>query len=124
MDVVISSGWRSGTTNVALEPLDEMMSRIPTRTQDNTPSGDAFISKHGRYEVTLRRDGDAWLIRYTSSGRLFGPKVEIYSERHVIARHAAWDVMCRVIRATGDEAAGIDAGRQAAHWLQEHQADC
>lgn len=119
MDVVISSGWRSGTSHRVFESLDEPRSRTSVRTP-----GDTFISRHGRYEVTLSKDGDGWLIEYTSAGRLFGPRVVIYSERHLIARHAAWDVMCRVIRATGDEQQGIEAGRRAAQWLQGQATVC
>lgn len=119
MDVVISSGWRSSTSNFTVETFDENSTRTPIK-----PQRDCYISKHGRYEIKLSADGDGWIVEFTSTGRLFGPRVEIYKERHTVSRHAAWDVMCRVIRATGDEQAGITAGRQAAHWLQDRQSVC
>ena len=115
MDVMISSGWRTPVSTFQVDrQADETVLMIPT-----TLVNDTFISKHGRFEVTLCRDGDGWLVQYTSTGRLFGPRVVIYTGRHRVARHAAWDVMARVIRATDDEQLGIRAGRQAAAWLRE-----
>ena len=119
MDVVISSGWRSGVANISIDHFDEPLSKPSVTSQ-----GDSFVSKHGRYEVTLTQVEDGWLVEYTSSGRLFGPRELIYSARHAIARHAAWDVMCRVIRATNDEQEGIEAARRAARWLQARQPVC
>jgi hypothetical protein len=119
MDVVISSGWRSGVELITVEQPSEPMTR-----QDVTTQGDAFVSKHGRYEITLSQEEDGWLVQYTSAGRLFGPRELIYSARHTVARHAAWDVMCRVIRATNNEQEGIAAARRAARWLQARQPVC
>ena len=119
MDVVISSGWRSSSSTISIETIDANISRAHTKSQ-----GDFFISKHGRFEVTLSQVEDGWLVEYTSSGRLFGPRELIYSERHTVARHAAWDVMCRVIRATNNEQEGITAMRAAARWLQARQSVC
>jgi hypothetical protein len=119
MDVVISSGWRSGIENIAIEQLSEPVSQ-PTMTAQ----GDTFVSKHGRYQVTITQEADGWLVEYTSTGRLFGPRELIYSARHTVARHAAWDVMCRVIRATNSEQEGIAAARRAARWLQARQPVC
>jgi hypothetical protein len=114
MDVVISSSWRTSTTTLLLDAKGDSPLVIPTKT-----IRDAFVRKHGRFEVTLSKDGESWLVELTSTGRLRGPKQTIYSERHQIARHAAWDFMARVIRATDDEQEGISAGRQAAAWLRE-----
>jgi hypothetical protein len=119
MDVVISSGWRSSSSTISIDLIDESIPRPSIRTQ-----GDCFISKHGRFEVTLSQDQDGWLVEYSSSGRLFGPRELIYSARHSVARHAAWDVMCRVIRATDNEQEGITAMREAARWLQARQSVC
>ena len=119
MDVVISSGWRSSSTTIGLDPIDEGIARPIAAA-----SGDVFTSKHGRFEITLSQDRDGWLVQYSSSGRLFGPREVIYSARHTVARHAAWDVMCRVIRATSDEALGVEVGKQAASWLQARRSVC
>ena len=119
MDVVISSGWRTSSSTISFDTIDESMSRPQSK-----PQGDFFITKHGRFEVTLIQDQDGWLVEYTSSGRLFGPRELIYSARHTVARHAAWDVMCRVIRATDNEQEGITAMRAAVRWLQARQSVC
>jgi hypothetical protein len=119
MDVVISSGWRSSSSTINMDPIDEHIARPVVAAQ-----GDVFISKHGRFEITLSRDGEGWVVQYTSTGRLFGPREVIYSARHMVARHAAWDVMCRVIRATNDELLGVEAGKQAAAWLQAKRSVC
>ena len=37
-------------------------------------SSDAFVWRVGRGEVTLNRAGDAWMVSYTSVGRLLGPR--------------------------------------------------
>ena len=117
MDVVISSGWRSSSTTIGFEPIDDGI----TRPIASTPA-DVFTSRHGRFEVTLSQDRNGWLVEYTSTGRLFGPREVIYSAHHDIARHAAWDVMCRVIRATSDEQLGVDAGKRAAAWIQARRS--
>lgn len=119
MDVVISSGWRSSTSTISFDTTDESISRPLSRAP-----GDSFVTKHGRFEVRLSQDGDGWLVEYSSSGRLFGPRELIYSARHTIARHAAWDVLCRVIRATDSEQEGITAMRAAVRWLQARQSVC
>lgn len=99
--------------------MNDISSQPLVRTQ-----GDMFVSKHGRFEVTLSQEVDGWVVEYTSSGRLFGPRELIYRAKHTIAKHAAWDVMCRVIRATDDEEQGIVAGRKAISWLQARQSVC
>jgi hypothetical protein len=119
MDVVISSGWRSSSSTISFDTADESIPRLMSRTQ-----GDFFVTKHGRFEVTLSQERDGWLIEYTSSGRLFGPRELIYRAHHTIARHAAWDLMCRVIRATDNEQEGLKAMREAIRWLQARQSVC
>lgn len=115
MDVVISSGWRNSTSTLTLDATSESPITVPTKQSSST-----FSRKFGRFEVSLCRDGENWVVEFTSTGRLFGPRVQLYRESHQHARHAAWDVMARVIRATDDEQEGIRVGRQAAAWLREH----
>jgi hypothetical protein len=119
MDVVISSGWRSSSSTISMDPIDEHIVRPA-----GAPHSEIFVSKHGRFEITLSKDGEGWVVQYTSTGRLFGPREVIYSARHIVARHAAWDVMCRVIRATNDEQLGVEVGKQAAAWLQARRTVC
>jgi hypothetical protein len=115
MDVVISSGWRNSTSTMSLDTKSDSPIVISTRS-----TGEAFTRKFGRYEVSLFREGDGWVVEFTSSGRLFGPRVQLYRERHEVTRYAAWDFMARVIRATENEEEGVRAGRQAAAWMREH----
>jgi hypothetical protein len=115
MDVVISSGWRNSTSTLSLGTKNESPIVISTRS-----TGETFTRKFGRYEVSLFQDGDGWVVEFTSTGRLFGPKVQLYRERHLVPRYAAWDFMARVIFATENEEEGVRAGRQAALWIQEH----
>ena len=119
MDVVISSGWRSSSSTIAIDSFDEILTRPMVESRANT-----FVSKHGRFEITLTQIGSEWLVEYTSSGRLFGPRELIYSARHSNERHAAWDVGCRVIRATNNEQDGINAMREAAQWLRARRSVC
>ena len=116
---MISSGWRATDSTVTPEQFDEQISIYSRRTPE-----DEFVSKHGRYQIRLFQDGGKWVVEYTSTGRLFGPREVIYSGRHSELRHAAWDVMCRVIRATDNEQTGIEVGRLAMGWLQNRQAIC
>jgi hypothetical protein len=116
MDVVISSGWRSSTG------LNVMQVDRGDQPQEVRPSVDQFITRHGKAEITITVVPGGWKVQYTCAGRLFGPRVCLYEAVHAEARHAAWDVMCRVIRATDDEEAGVLAGRNASHWLMEHSS--
>ncbi|HRA46720.1 MAG TPA: hypothetical protein PK819_01465 [Thermomicrobiales bacterium] len=114
MDVMVSSSWRSSASVPNIEALvanDAYVAPVAIP--------DPFIFRSGRYEVKLSSEGSSFRVEYSSSGRLFGPREVIYSERHIEPRHAAWDVMCRVIRATDDEATGISIGRSAMAWLQQ-----
>ena len=79
---------------------------------------EAFVWRHGRAEVTLDRNGNAWHVVYTSAGRLLGPRQVLYEGIHKQATHAAWDVMARVIRASRDEDEGLRVGRSAAQWMK------
>lgn len=76
-----------------------------------------YIWRQGRIEVVAEREGDSWLVRSTSTGRLFGPRELLYEGRHKQVKHAAWDVMACVIRASRDEDEGVNAGREAARWM-------
>lgn len=81
-------------------------------------TSDAFVWRVGRGEVMLSRAGDAWMVTYTSVGRLLGPRQLLYENRHRNPTHAAWDVMARVVLASRDEDEGLRAGRSAAQWLR------
>jgi hypothetical protein len=79
--------------------------------------GGQYVWRRGRIEVALTREGDVWHVTSTSSGRLFGPREVLYDARHKQAKHAAWDVMACVIRASRDEDEGVNIGREAARWM-------
>ena len=119
MDVMISSGWRASDTSTSPEHFDRQIAIYSLKD-----SGDEFVSKHGRYQIRLFEDAGKWVVEYSSTGRLFGPRELIYSYRHTEIRHAAWDVMCRVIRATDSEQTGIEVARLAMSWLQSRQNIC
>ena len=118
MDVVISSSWRTSQDNGSPIPAGDLPPSINRKLEGR------FVSRHGRYEVTVTAVPSGWKVTYTSTGRLFGPRVCIYEAVHTEPRHAAWDVMCRVIRATDDEEIGIVAGKHASAWLMEHMTVC
>lgn len=81
-------------------------------------SGDAFVWRQGRAEVTLAPVGDGWTVVYRSTTRLLGPRQVLYEKRHHDAKLAAWDVLARVVLATHDEDEGLRAGRSAAQWIK------
>lgn len=112
-DVLVSSSWRSG------EVLPVSSPRRHLTLLPSTPGGPipVYRWRQGRYGVTLTRDEASWVVRMTSTGRLFGPTEVLYEERHTDERYACWDVMARVIRATQDEDTGVSAGRDAAAWV-------
>lgn len=116
MDVVISTGWRNSTSTFSLDAPPET-----PRAAASKQGSDAFCRKIGRFEITLYRDIEGWVVEVFSTGRLFGPKVRLHRECHQVTRYAAWDVMARVIHAGHDEEEGITAGRQAAAWLRERE---
>jgi len=115
MDVMVSSTWRSGSVSAASPPH-----AVRSVSESSLDEPEPFVFRHGRFEVRLARERDGLVIQYSSSGRLFGPREIIYRERHIEARHAAWDFMCRVIRCTDDEDTGLTQGRLALAWLQEN----
>jgi hypothetical protein len=79
---------------------------------------DAFVWRRGRDVVRLKREGDGWFVSYQTVGRLMGPPRSIYEARHRIAKHAAWDMMARVINASRDEKEGVEAATMAAKWMR------
>ncbi len=85
-------------------------------------TGESFIWRSGRAEVTLSHAGDSWAVSYTSAGRLLGPRQVLYQHRHRDATYAAWDVMARVVLACRDEDEGVRAGRSAAQWIKSRPA--
>lgn len=80
--------------------------------------GETFSWRQGRAEVTLGRVGDSWVVVYTRSGRLLGPRLTIYEAKHERANLAAWDVMARVIRASRNEDEGLRVAKFAAQWMR------
>ena len=81
-------------------------------------SGDFFVWRQGRAEVTLSRAGDSWTVVYRATTRLLGPRQVLYQGRHRDPTYAAWDVMARVVLACRDEDEGLRAGRSAAQWIK------
>lgn len=81
-------------------------------------SGDAFVWRQGRAEVTLAPAGDGWTVVYRSTTRLLGPRQTLYEKRHRDPTYAAWDVMARVVLASHNEDEGLRAGRSAAQWIK------
>ena len=81
-------------------------------------SGDFFVWRHGRAEVTLSDADDRWTVIYRSTTRLLGPRQVLYEREHQDPTFAAWDVMARVVLASRDEDEGLRAGRSAAQWIK------
>lgn len=79
---------------------------------------DAFVWRHGRDTVILRREGDGWHVCYRTTGRLLGPPRCVYEARHRVAKHAAWDMMARVINVSRNEQEGVEAASMAAKWMR------
>jgi hypothetical protein len=112
MDIVLASTWRSdgfsrfvrGGGGHGLTDLDKN-------------HGTRYVWRKDRFEIVVEREGESWYVSSTSSGRLFGPREVLYEARHRQAKHAAWDVMACVIRASRDEDEGVSAGRDAAKWM-------
>lgn len=115
-DVLVSSQWRTGEAQ-SVRSTGAQLTLLPSSGASTLPT---FRWRHGRYVVTLTRDVNGWVVRATTSGRLFGPTEVLYEERHADERYACWDVMARVIRATQDEDEGLKAGRAAASWVADH----
>lgn len=81
-------------------------------------TGDAFIWKSERAEVTLSQASDGWIVEYATVGRLLGPPQVLHHKQHREAKLAAWDVMSRVQTAAKDDAVGMRAGISAAKWIK------
>lgn len=81
-------------------------------------TGDAFVWRHGRAEITLAPTDEGWTVVYRSTTRLLGPLQIFYERQHQDATYAAWDVMARVVLVSRDEDEGVRAGRSAAQWLR------
>jgi hypothetical protein len=80
-----------------------------------------YVWRQGRIEVIVERRGEHWHVHSSTSGRLFGPRETIYEAQHKLAKHAAWDVMACVIRASRNEDEGVNEGRKAARWMIERR---
>ncbi len=81
-----------------------------------------FVWRHGRDLISLRRHGDGWLVSYTRVGRLLGPRLCVHEATHRVAKHAAWDVMARVINASEDEEEGVQTAMRAAQWMRQMES--
>ena len=76
-----------------------------------------FIWRRGKVEIALTRERDAWRVTQSTTGRLFGPRMAVYEQRHKSNRLAALDFMARVIRETRNEDEGLRVARSAARWM-------
>lgn len=81
-----------------------------------------FIWKQGRDVVVLIKEEDAWKVSYSTDSKLLGPRRLVYQASHRVAKHAAWDVMARVISASHNEDEGLRAAKQAAQWMRRVEA--
>jgi len=89
---------------------------------DTGKEGAPFVWRLGKDLVTVTRAGSSWQVAYLTQGRLLGPRTCVYQGLHRQAKFAAWDVMARVISASHDEEAGIDAAMSAAQWMRRQEA--
>jgi len=112
-DVLVSSDWVKNDAQSVASPRPHL-TLLPSANGGQAP---IYRWRQGRFVVTLTRDEASWIVRVTSTGRLFGPTATVYEVRHDDERYACWDVMARVIRATQDEDEGVKAGRDAATWV-------
>ena len=116
MDILLASTWRlDGFTRFARGGGAVLAdSERVTALQ--------YIWRQGRVEVVVERHDDVWKVVSTTTGRLFGPRQVLYEASHKLAKHAAWDVMACVIRASKNEDEGVNAGREAARWMKERRS--
>ncbi|HEV2128830.1 MAG TPA: hypothetical protein VGR22_09455 [Thermomicrobiales bacterium] len=112
-DVAINRAGRLARLGGWLQALRGMLMVVHTAEEDDT-----FVWRRGRDVVRLRREGEGWLVSYQTGGRLLGPQRSVYEARHRIAKHAAWDMMARVINASHDENEGVKAASMAAKWMR------
>jgi hypothetical protein len=115
-DRLLSLAWRMAEQFVVRDDSEREAATV-SRLHDSGDD-DAYVWRQGRGDVTLRRDGDAWLVVASTIGRLLGPRQTLYVSRHGRADHAAWDVMARVNRFTRDELQVLKAGLDAAQWIR------
>src|SRR5213083_2574159 len=102
-----------------LSPTDAQL-REGIRLDENASNEkDIFVWRQGGSEVVLARESDGWSVIFASKGKLAGPRHVIYEAKHKEAKHAAWDVMARVVRASSDEEQGLQVARSAARWMRE-----
>ena len=115
MDIVLASTWR-------LDGLSRFSRGGGAVLADSERvTGLQYLWRQGRFEVVVERQGDGWKVVSTTIGRLFGPRQVLYEASHKAAKHAAWDVMACVIRASRNEDEGVNAGREAARWMRERR---
>jgi hypothetical protein len=80
-------------------------------------AGESFVWKSDRAEVRLSIVSDGWIVEYSALGRLLGPPQMLHQERHQDPKHAAWDVMARVQKASNNENEMMRAGQYVVRWL-------
>ncbi len=114
VDILVASTWRSDSMRAVPRAGSARVITETERIDDDT-----FVWRQGRAEVSVVRDGDQWKVLYSTAGRLFGPRTVLYEQRHRFAKHAAWDVMARVIRISQSEEEGVRVARSAARWMAE-----
>lgn len=83
-------------------------------------TGEAFIWKSDRAEVSLTHSSEGWLVRYSTVGRLMGPPQVLHQARHRDAKLATWDVMARVNSAS-NESEMMRAGTTVVQWINGRQ---
>jgi hypothetical protein len=115
-DRLLALAWRMADQLVVRDDGEREAERVPRLFGGDAE--DAYVWRQGRADVTLRRDGDAWLVVASTIGRLLGPRQILYFFRHSRADHAAWDVMARVNRFTRDEQEVLRVGLEAASWIR------
>jgi hypothetical protein len=89
-----------------------------TKTFDVYDQGDAFVWRHGKDLVRLCRAGESWQVSFLTQSRLMGPRMTVHEAMHRQAKHAAWDMMARVISVCRDEEIGVDVARLAVQWMK------
>ena len=108
MDILLASTWRfDGFNRLA-------RGGGPVLADSERVTALQYLWRQGRVEVVVERQGEGWKVVSTTIGRLFGPRQVLYEANHKFAKHAAWDVMACVIRASRNEDEGVNAGREAA----------
>ena len=85
---------------------------------ESTADPREFVWRQGRDLVSLRRQENGWRVSALRVGRLLGPQHCVHEATHHIAKHAAWDVMARVINASKDEELGVQTAMQAHQWMR------